>query len=79
MNPQSLSLLKPSEKAIVIGFSEEDIPAKILEMGIVPGVSISLIRKAPWNGPLYIEYGNEKSIIMLRKEEAKCILIEVKS
>ncbi|MGM5631880.1 FeoA family protein [Apibacter raozihei] len=73
----SLSILKPTQSAKVIGFSEEEVPAKILEMGIVPGVVVKLKRQAPWNGPLYLEYGKEKSTIMLRKEEAKSILIEL--
>ena len=73
----SLSILKPAQKAKVIGFTEENIPTKILEMGIVPGVSVKLKRQAPWNGPLYLEYGKEKSTIMLRKEEANYILIEL--
>lgn len=74
---KSLSFLKPAQQAKVIGFSEEDIPTKILEMGIVPGVFVKLKRQAPWNGPLFIEYGKEKSTVMLRKEEADCILIEM--
>ncbi len=73
----SLSILKPTQKAKVVGFAEENIPTKILEMGIVPGVSVKLKRQAPWNGPLYLEYGKEKSTIMLRKEEARNILIEL--
>jgi len=72
----SLSKLKPSQKARVVGFSEEDIPNKILEMGIVPGVSVQLKQQAPLGGPLYVEYGKEKSTIMLRRSEAGHILIE---
>ncbi|WP_295841252.1 FeoA family protein [uncultured Apibacter sp.] len=74
---KSLSFLKPTQEAKVIGFSEDNIPTKILEMGIVPGVFVKVKRQAPWNGPLFIEYGKEKSTIMLRKEEADCILIEM--
>lgn len=76
-NKISLSELKPTQMAKVIGFTEDIIPNKILEMGIVPGVSVRLKRKAPWNGPLFLEYGKEKSAVMLRKEEANCILIKL--
>ncbi|MDR3272805.1 MAG: ferrous iron transport protein A [Flavobacteriaceae bacterium] len=73
----SLSRLKPAQKARVVGFSEDDVPNKILEMGIVPGVSIQLKQQAPLDGPMYVEYGKEKSTVMLRRSEASHILVEV--
>lgn len=73
----SLSDLKRRQTAKVVGFSEEIIPNKILEMGLVPGVSVSIKHQAPFKGPICIEYGKEKSNIMLRVDEAQSILIEL--
>lgn len=73
----ALSELKNHQKAKILNFVSEDIPIKLLEMGILPDTTVSIKARAPFNGPIIIEYGTDKSRIALRKEEADCILIEV--
>lgn len=52
------------------------MPNKIIEMGLLPNTQFVILYKAPFGGPLYIEFGVEKSKIALRKEEAKYLFVE---
>lgn len=62
----------------VIGYDNDDLkmPNKIIEMGLLPETSFQILYRAPFNGPYYVEYGEEKSKIALRKEEAEFIIVE---
>ncbi|WP_426475454.1 FeoA family protein [Chryseobacterium balustinum] len=53
-----------------------DMPTKIIEMGLLPETLFKILYQAPFNGPLYIEFGDEKSRIALRKEEGDFIIVE---
>ena len=52
------------------------MPNKIIEMGLLPETSFVILHQAPFKGPLYIEYGEEKTRVALREEEAKFIFVE---
>ena len=52
------------------------MPSKIIEMGLIPETTFKILYQAPFGGPLYIEFGIEKSRIALRKEEADYIIVE---
>ena len=52
------------------------MPNKIIEMGLLPETSFVILHQAPFNGPLYIEYGKEKTRVALREEEARYIFVE---
>lgn len=52
------------------------MPTKIIEMGLLPETLFKILYQAPFNGPLYIEFGEEKSRIALRKEEGDFIIVE---
>ncbi len=52
------------------------MPGKIIEMGLLPETVFKILYQAPFHGPLYIEFGEEKSRIALREEEAKFIIVE---
>lgn len=59
---------------IITGYTDElGMPSKIIEMGLLPNTQFKIMYQAPFGGPLYIEFGTEKSRIALRKEEAKWI------
>ncbi len=61
-----------------MGYENEDLkmPSKIIEMGLLPETSFRILYQAPFKGPLYIEFGDEKSRIALREEEARFIIVE---
>ena len=52
------------------------MPNKIIEMGLLPETMFRILYQAPFKGPLYIEFGDEKSRIALREEEATFIIVE---
>ncbi len=71
-----LSELNLNRAAKILNFVSENIPIKLLEMGILPDTQVRIVAKAPFNGPYLIEYGKDCSRLSLRKEEAAGILIE---
>lgn len=72
----SLVNLKKGERAKIIGFSTEDIPAKFLELGLVPGEEVVYKCSAPFNGPICIFLQNSNCAIALRKTEAKEVIVK---
>lgn len=52
------------------------MPNKIIEMGLLPETVFKILFQAPFGGPLYIEFGTEKSRIALREEEARYLIVE---
>ncbi|MDO5510029.1 MAG: FeoA family protein [Weeksellaceae bacterium] len=72
----SLDKLKKGERAQIIGFSEQDIPAKYAELGIVPGAEVQFRCAVPFNGPICLTLCQTNCILALRKNEAQTILIE---
>ena len=65
-------------KGKIKGYDNDDLhmPNKIIEMGLLPETSFVILHQAPFNGPLYIEYGEEKTRVALREEEARFIFVE---
>lgn len=63
----------------IIGYDNDHLqmPTKIIEMGLLPETSFKILYQAPFGGPLYIEYGSEKTRIALREAEARFIQVEV--
>ena len=72
-----LSDLKVGDEAMIIGFSSEDIPTKLYEIGIVPGIHIKLCGKVPFNGPICFSIGKEDSKLAVRKVEASYVIVEL--
>ncbi|MDW7690911.1 FeoA family protein [Flammeovirgaceae bacterium SG7u.111] len=70
---RSAANLKIGESGIVSDFLEEGTAAKLIEMGLLPGSRLRLIRTAPLGSPLYIKLDN--SSVALRKDEAAHILL----
>lgn len=62
----------------ICGYDNDNLkmPNKIIEMGLLPDTSFKILYQAPFHGPLYIEFGEEKSRIALREEEAKYIIVK---
>ncbi len=60
-----------NEQKEIIDYQNSD---KLLEFGILPGVSFHVLQKAPFGGPIFIEIEGYK--IAVRKEEAAYIIVE---
>ena len=52
---------------------DSDVSIKLLEMGIMPGKTLTLLYIAPLGDPLAFQLGD--SMIALRKQEAKLIIV----
>lgn len=77
MNLQkTIAHLKIDESARVSGYTSEEIPVKLYELGLLPGAEILLKKRLPFGGPVCIEMTENRNLIALRKSEANSILIE---
>ena len=65
-------------EGLVVDYENPELtmPNKIIEMGLLPGTTFIILHQAPFRGPLYIEYGQERTRIALRVEEAEFIKVE---
>lgn len=72
----SVSLLRKGETATIVGYASGEIPLKIYEMGLLPGVVFTLKQRLPFNGPICLHIEGNPNGIALRKAEADLILIE---
>lgn len=68
--------LQNGESATIVGYSPAEIPIKIYEMGLLPGVILTKKQQLPFNGPVYLNIQDNPNAIALRKSEAELILIE---
>jgi len=55
-NTESLNELSPSQKGILVSIGDEksDLLRYLASLGLVPGVSVRLEEKAPFNGPIIV-------------------------
>jgi ferrous iron transport protein A len=67
------SELKIGEVATIASVNLDEIPLKLLEMGCLPGNSITLIQVAPLGDPLYFNVND--SHVAIRLETAKEIRV----
>lgn len=67
-----------NKSGVIIGYDNDRLkmPNKIIEMGLLPETAFRILYQAPFHGPLYIEFGEEKSRLALREEEARYIIVE---
>ena len=69
-------MLHEGQSGLIDHFDTDKLPLKLIEMGCLPGSTISLIQKAPFNDPLYIKI--DDSFLAIRKETAKHIFVKLK-
>jgi len=73
---KSINHLRKGETATIVGYRSDDIPIKIYEMGLLPGVTLTKKQQLPFNGPVYLRIQDNPNAIALRESEADLILIE---
>lgn len=73
MNQRNLASLKIGEKGIVVGFTDEVLSLKLLEMGVLPGSEVIINQIAPFGDPMAVKLSHY--ILALRKDEAETILV----
>ena len=75
MPVRTLPSLSPGEKAVIQSFNTElNLQSRLVEMGILPGVEIRMIKKAPFKGP--IEFKIRGYEVSLRYGDAEQVLVQ---
>ncbi len=69
-----LSDFKKEQMGVIKHVLDNPIASKLIEFGIIPGVQFSILNKAPFNGPIFIQVENNR--IALRRKEAAFIIVE---
>jgi ferrous iron transport protein A len=72
---QSLATLKPGNSGVIAGFKDPEISLKLIELGCIPGMLVTMIRKAPLGDP--IAFSCSGAIISIRLQEAETVQIDV--
>lgn len=73
---KSVANLKEGETATITGYSSTNVPIKLYEIGLLPGVVLTMKRKLPFNGPVCVYIKGNPNTIALRQSEAAIVLIE---
>ena len=68
--------LQNGETATIVGYRPEEIPIKIYEMGLLPGVVFTVKQRLPLSGPVCLQIKGNPNGVALRRAEADLILIE---
>ena len=73
-----LSGVPKNKMGKILGYDNDHLkmPNKIIEMGLLPETVFRVLYQAPFSGPMYVEFGAEKSRIALREEEGDYIIVE---
>lgn len=66
--------LKPGQVSRVVNWATENPPARLLEMGILPGIEIELVRYAPLGDPIDLKVRGYH--LSIRKSEAALVTVE---
>ena len=75
MPVRTLSSLSPGETAVIQTFNTDlNLQSRLVEMGILHGVEIRLIKKAPFKGP--IEFKIRGYEVSLRYVDAEQVLVK---
>lgn len=70
---KTVASMKPGEKAVILGFSDEQLSVKLLEMGFLPGTVIRFNYSAPFGDPVCVNISGYD--LSLRLDEAATISV----
>ena len=70
---KNITHLQIGENAIIGEFSNGYVACKLMAMGLLPGSTVSLMRKAPFGGAYYIKAKNH--YVALRGNEAENVIV----
>ena len=68
----------PKLKKLIISAIECDghLKRRLLQMGLLPGASVQVVRAAPLGDPIEVKSGD--SLVSLRRNEAECVRVETR-
>lgn len=71
---ETLDHLKKGESAIIDSFTDSELSLKLLEMGCLPGESISVKNIAPLGDPIAVDVAGY--VLGLRRSEAASVVVK---
>ena len=75
MPVRMLPSLSPGETAVIQSFNADlNLQSRLVEMGILPGIEIRLIKKAPLKGPIAFKIRGYE--VSLRYRDAKQVFVK---
>lgn len=72
-----LSGLKKGKKAVIKGYTSDDIVSRICDIGLLPGTMVEVTNTIPFDGPICLCLDKNRCKIAIGKKEASCILIDL--
>ena len=66
--------LKPGQRGTVTGYADDDPPGRLLEMGLLPGTPVEVVRLAPLGDPIDLKVRGFH--LSIRQHEAERIHVE---
>jgi Fe2+ transport system protein FeoA len=70
----TLKDLKPGECGAITGYAQATPPARLMEMGMLPGAVVEVVRLAPLGDPIDLKVRGYH--LSIRKHEADMICVE---
>lgn len=70
----TLRELRPGDRGTITGFVHDDPPDRLLEMGLLPGTLVEVVRLAPLGDPIDLKVRGYH--LSIRKHEAELIRID---
>ena len=73
----TLSQLQHGQHAVVLGYNDQVEPGtarRLFDLGIVPGVEVTMVRRAPLRDPVIVQVGDCE--IALRDAQSRHITVE---
>ena len=72
---KTLDTIKPGNRCVVTGFTEENpVTQRLMQLGVLEGSDIDVLRRAPGGDPLEIRVMGYA--LSLRRQEAQTIVVE---
>lgn len=71
-----LSKMAPGQKGTVVGFADDSrLSRRLLELGLMPGRTVTYLRNAPLQDPMEVRIG--PCCLSLRHSEASLVTVEL--
>lgn len=72
---RALDTLRPGESSVIVSIEGDPAVARrLMEMGLVPGTSVEIIRRAPLGDP--VELRVRRTHLSIRRSEAERVRVE---
>jgi ferrous iron transport protein A len=72
---RALDELGPGESSVILSIEgEPQVARRLMELGLVPGTEVQVVRRAPWGDP--VELRVRQTHLSIRRSEAELVHVE---